>query len=168
MKKRIIWSNIDLNEHEWIDSYNEFCEINEINPGNENDLYNYMINTNAEYLFDERINLDKIVDGEILVIANIGTWQGRKHGYKIIKSANIKDILYDNSDFIEWYSDGYNIKATAHHHDGTNHYLYRIIRNNRNIDKLLDSIYNGKNITNSKLNYYTKSLYKDVANIYGW
>ena len=33
---------------------------------------------------------------------------------------------------------------------------------------MLDDIYNGKEITRKKLNYYTKSLYKDVANVYGW
>jgi hypothetical protein len=123
---------------------------------------------NNEYIFDERANLNKIVDGRILVIADLGLWNGRRGGYKIIESRNIKDILYSDCDLVEWYGDGHNIKCTAVHHDGRNHYLYRVIREDRNIDNLLDAIYNGEEITSSKLNYYTKSLYKNVANVYGW
>lgn len=168
MKKHIIWSNIDLNIDEWRDGYTEFCEINNIEPGDDNDVYYYMEELNAEYLNDERMNLNKIVNGDILIIADIGRWNGRANGYKIITSGNIRDILYCDCDYIEWYSDGHNIRATAHHHDGTDRYLYRIIRPERNIDNLLDAIYNGEQITNSKLNYYTKSLHKDVAAVYGW
>jgi hypothetical protein len=43
-----------------------------------------------------------------------------------------------------------------------------VIREDRNIQNLLDDIYEGKEYTMKKLNYYTKSLYKDVAKVYGW
>ena len=32
----------------------------------------------------------------------------------------------------------------------------------------INDITPGEQITTSKLNYYTKSLYKDVAAVYGW
>ena len=170
MKKHIIWSNMNLDIEDWRDDYKESCENNdmEYDPNDEYDIYEWMAETNAEYLYDERINLDKTVDGRILVIGDLGLWNGRRSGYKIINSCNIKDILFSDCDYVEWYGDGYNIRCTAHHHDGTNHLLYRVIREDRNIDNLLDAIYNNEEITNSKLNYYTKSLYKDVAKIYGW
>ena len=170
MKKRTIWSNINLDIEDWRDGYKEFLEINDMDedPDDENAIYEWMVETNGYYLDDERMNLNRKVDGRILVIADLGLWNGRKSGYKIINSCNISDILSDNSDYVEWYGDGYNIRCTAHHHDGTNHYLYRVIREDRNIDNLLDAIYNGEEITRSKLNYYTTSLYKDVANVYGW
>jgi hypothetical protein len=172
-KKRIIWSNIDLNVEDWKEGYKQWLELNEIDdrdPEDEDDVYEWAVETNDEYLDDERENLNKLVDGRILVIGDIGRWNGRVDGYKIL-SNNINEIFNINSRgfaFAEFYGDGHNVRATEHHHDGANYYLYRIIREDRNVDKLLDAIYNGEEITSSKLNYYTKSLYKDVAKIYGW
>lgn len=120
------------------------------------------------WLDDERENLDIQLEKPILVIGYLGYWNGRRQGYKIIESGNIKDILYDDSDYVKWYGDGYNIRATATHHDETNYYEYREIKNEDNIEKLLDQIYYGKRITRSKLNYYTRSLFPYVANVYGW
>ena len=171
MKKHIIWSNMNLAVEDWRDAYKEWLEINEIDdrdPDDEDDIFDWATETNNQYLDDERMNLDYEVDGRILVIADIGRWNGRFSGYKIIDSCNINDILYSECDYMEWYGDGYNIRSTGHHHDGTNYCLYRIIREDRNIDNLLSAIYNGEEITSSKLNYYTKSLYKDVAKIYSW
>lgn len=171
MKKRIIWSNMNLNiDDGWREAYKEFCEMNDIeyDSNNEDAIYQYMIDTNDEYFDDEYVNLDKLVSGRILIIADLGLWDGRRSGYKIINSRNIQDILSSNCDCVEWYSDGYNIRFAGHHHDGTNHYLYRIIREDRNIENLLDDIYNGKEISRSKLNYYTKSLHPAVAEVYGW
>lgn len=140
MKKRIIWSNRD------VDDDRELLDI---------------------YLEDERDNLNIITDGRILIIADLGLWNGRRQGYKIL-GRRASDILSSDADYVEWYGDCYNIKATATHHDGTNYYEYRVIREDRNIDNLLNAIYNGEEITRKKLNYYTKSLYSDVAKVYGW
>lgn len=172
MKKHIIWSNIDLNIDDWRDGYKEFLEINEMDedPDDEDAIRAWMNDTNDEYLDDQRVNLNKTVDGRILVIADLGLWNGRVPGYKILGN-NINDIFDINSrgfDYAEFYGDGRNIKATEIHHDGTNVYEYRVIREDRNIDNLLAAIYNGEKISRKKLNYYTKSLYKDVAEIYGW
>lgn len=170
MKKHIIWSNMNLDIEDWRDDYKEYLENNGFDKSydNDDDLYQWMIETNGQYFADEIWNLDKVVDGRILVIADLGLWDGRKPAYRIIDSCNVKDILSFTYDYVEFYGDGYNIRGTEVHHDGTNHYLYRVIREDRNIDNLLNVIYNGEEITSSKLNYYTKSLYKDVANVYGW
>ena len=170
MKKHIIWSNMNLDIEDWREDYKEFCEINamEYDPDDENAIYEWMVETNTEYLGDEQMNLNKVVEGRILVIANLGLWNGQKSAYKIIGSGNIKDILGYTYDYAEFYGDGYNIRGAEVHHDGTNHYLYRVIREDRNIENLFDAIYNGEEISGSKLNYYTKSLYKDVATVYGW
>lgn len=170
--KHIIWSNLNLDINDWRDDYKEWLEINELerDPNDEDDIYDYMVETNNEYLFDEKMNLNHKVDGRILVIADLGQWNGRFSGY-VIRSNNMNEIFNINGrgfDYAEFYGDGYNIRGVEHHHDGTNYYLYRMIREDRNIDNLLDSIYNGEPISKSKLNYYTKSLYKDVAAVYGW
>lgn len=170
MKKHTIWGNINLDIEDWRDGYKEYLELNDMDedPDDDDAIYEWMLETNNDYIYDERANLNKKVDGRILVIGNLELWNGRRSGYQIIDSCNIRDILYTDCDYVEWYGDGYNIRCTAHHHDGTNHYLYRIIREDRNIDNLLDAIYRGEEITKSKLNYYTKSLYKTVADVYGW
>ena len=171
MKKRTIWQNIRLDiEDGWREAYEDYLDINQIDddPNNEDDIYDYMIRTNYDYLEDERMNLNKIVDGRILVIGDIGLWNGRVSGYSIIDSQNIKDILSSRADYVEWYSDGYNIKSTQYHHDGVNYLEYRIIREDRNIDNLLDDIVANMTISRKKLNYYTKSLHPAVAKVYGW
>ena len=170
MKKHIIWSNLNLDIEDWREAYKEFLEINDMNgdPDDEDAIRTWMEESNDYYIDDERCILNKKVNGRILVIGDLGRWNGRVSGYKIIESRNISDILYSDCDYVEWYGDGYNIRCTAHHHDGTNYYLYRVIREDRNIENLLDAIDNGEKITSSKLNYYTKSLYKDVAKVYGW
>lgn len=170
--KHIIWSNLNLDLNDWRDGYEEWCEINDIDydPNDEEAIYDWMVETNNGYLGDEKMNLNHKVDGRILVIADLGQWNGRHSAY-VIRGNNINEIFNINGrgfDYAEFYGDGYNIKGVEHHHDGTNYYLYRIIREDRNIDNLLDSIYNGEKISRSKLNYYTKSLYKDVAAVYGW
>lgn len=141
MPKRIIWSNRDVDVED-----------------------DFLLNM---YLDDERENLNVSVDGRIIVIADLGLWYGRRQGFKLLGN-RISDILSDDSDYIEWYVDGHNIKAIASHHDGTNYYEYRVVREDRNIENLLVAIQMGEKITRKKLNYYTKSLYKDVAKIYGW
>ena len=171
MQKHTIWSNLNLNIDDWRDGYKEWLEINDIDdrdPDDENDIRDWMYETNAEYLMDEELNLDKETDGRILVIADLGLWNGRKQGYKILPYRNLKYILEYRYDYAEFYGDGKDIRAKEIHHDGTNYYLYRVIRENRDIDKLLDAIYDGEEISSQKLNYYTRSLYKDVADVYGW
>lgn len=165
--KKIIWSNVNLNVEDWRDGYIEFCEYNNITPGGDDDLIDWMITTNFNYLDDEIANLNKRLDDYIIVIADLGLWNGRKTAYKISR-ANLNAIFNAADDYTEFYGDGREIRATGYHHDGTNYYLFRQLRPGRDPEKLLDDIYNGREISPQKLNYYTRSIYKDVATVYGW
>ena len=158
---------MNLNIDDWRDGYAEYCEINELTPGADDDIYNWMEETNALYLDDERINLNRRLDGQILAICNMGRWHGRVNGY-IVLDNNLNNILNIHDDLTEIYADGREIRATGCHHDGTNYYLFRQLRPGRDPEKLLHDIYNGREISPQKLNYYTKSIYKDVATVYGW
>ena len=161
--KRTIWQNIDLKIEDWKDFLEEYhSDITD--EYKQMDLIREM---NSEYLWDERANLNKKIDGRILALGDIGRWDGRVNGYKILDN-NISSILETDCDYCEWYSDGYNIKFKGVHHDGVNYHLYRVIREDRNIDNLLDDIYDGKEISRKKLNYYTKSLHSYVSKVYGW
>ena len=160
MKKRIIWSNMNLE----LKDYQDYFEEEGITD--ENEQHEAIYDLNYNYLEDERINFGAIKTNKILAIADLGLWNGRKQGYKIFNE--LSDIFYADCDYVEWYVDQYNLRATMEHHDGTNYMLYREIRENRNIENFTDMIYNGKEIDNKTLNYYTKSLRKPIAKLYGW
>lgn len=82
-----------------------------------------------EYLGDERENLNITLENSIIVIADLVLWNGRHHGYRIIRSGNIADCLQTECNYVRWYVDGYkNLRADMIHHDGANHYLYREIK----------------------------------------
>lgn len=167
MKKHYIWQNTDINIDEWRDGYLEFCDFNNITPGDDYALLEWATDTNFLYLDDENENLNKTIDGDIIVIADLGRWNGRVNGYKICNN-NLNAILNVNDPYFEIYGDGRDIVAVGNHHDGTNYYIFRAIRPDRNIDNFLSAIYNNEPISRAKLNYYTRSIYNDVANIYGW
>ena len=79
---------------------------------------------------DEENNLNKELNNDILVIASIGKWNGRVNGYRVI-SGNLQNILYQAcGDYYHVYYDGYNILAKDCHHDGTNYYTFRVIKDN--------------------------------------
>ena len=120
------------------------------------------------YFQDELDNLDQELEGRIIAIADLGLWTGRVSGYKI-GGTNLNEVMkIDNHDYIKVYSDGFNIRKESSHHDGTNRMLFRMVRENRNIDHFTDMVYNGKTISKNVLNYYTKSIEKNIRNIYGW
>ena len=171
--RHVIWSNMNLEVDDWRDGYKEFLEINELDydPNDENKLYEYMVETNDEYLSDERANLNIQFSQPIIVIGDIGRWNGRVTGYKMIDSGNIKDCLYSDTDYTEWYVDKYgDLRAEAVHHDGTNHYLYRVFKDgvtDTQIENLQDKIYNGK-ATRADITRVTKRLGDEIAGVYGF
>lgn len=171
--RHIIWSNMNLEADDWRDSYKEYLEINGLDddPNDENKLYEYMFEANDDYLSDERRNLDIQFSQPIIVIGDLGRWNGRVTGYKMIDSGNIKDCLYADTDYTEWYVDKYgDLRADAVHHDGTNHYLYRVFKDgvtDTQIENLQDKIYNGK-VTRADITRVTKRLGDKIAELYGF
>ena len=96
MKKRIIWSNMNINPDDWKEGYKEATEINGWDEDTEDEvnLWRYIDETLDAYLGDERMNLNVPTDGRILLIADLGLWYGRRQGYQI-REGNVKNILYD-------------------------------------------------------------------------
>lgn len=171
--RHIIWSDVSLDLDDWRDDYKDFLEANELDddPNNEDELYQWMVETNADYLDDERMNLNIQLSQPIIVIGDIGRWNGRVMGYKMIESGNIKDCLYSDTDFTEWYVDKYgDLRADAVHHDGTNHYMYRVFKNSitpEQAGRLQDKIYMGK-ATRADITRVTRRLGDEIAKVYGW
>lgn len=164
--KHIIWSNINLDLDDWRES------LEEIYPNYpEDELYTIMCKNNAENLYDERANLNIQLPCNIIVIADIGRWNGRYSGYKMINSGNIKDCLYSDCDYTEWYVDKRgDLRCIAVHHDGTNRYLYRTIKNgvtDTQIENLQDKLYMGT-ATRADITRITKRLGDEIGKVYGW
>ena len=154
--ERIIWTNNDYNE--WKESM--------LDEGETEVSYERYCDDCELLLDDERCNLNVNVDGYIMVFASIGTWCGIQRGIKIVGN-NVRDILCSECDYVTWYCDRYNVRCNAIHHDGTNHYLYRVVESKEKAEWL---------ITRMRINWLdekqfmraTKSLRPYVAKVYGW
>lgn len=163
--KQIIWSSYDLLDEKAKEYYqNSQREILD------DDSYEVSDEEWAEevyrWLDDERSNLNKEVDGIIVVFGNLGLWKGRRQGYQILGNT-IADILKSQCDDAEWYGDGYNIRGRMGHHDGTNYALYRIAKDRDEAERIADKIYN-REIDEEGFRRRTRSLYPYVAAVYGW
>lgn len=171
--RHIIWGNVNLDLDDWREDMKEQLSENGYAPDEitEDRLYEEMLETNSSYLDDERDNLNIQETQPIIVIANLGRWNGRFQGYKMIESGNIKDCLYSDTDYTEWYVDKLgDLRAEAIHHDGTNRYLYRAFKDNvtpEQIERLQDKIYSGI-ATRSDITRVTKRLGDDIGKVYGW
>lgn len=169
----IIWSNMNLDLDEWREDMREQLEMNGTDSADitEDMLYEEMIRTNDDYLSDERDNLNVQLSEPIIVIADLGRWNGRFHGYKMIESGNIRDCLYSDTDYTEWYVDkNGEFKADAAHHDGQNHYIYRAFKggvSGDQIEDLQDKIYSGT-VTKADIDRVTKPIGSDIAKVYGF
>ncbi len=97
--RHVIWSN-DLDYDDWKDDLEEqYPELSE------NERVTLMYEINGDYLDDERSNLDIQLSRPILVIGDLGLWNGRRMGYKEIQSGNIRDCLYSDTDYVTWFVD---------------------------------------------------------------
>ena len=166
MKEFVIWSNMNLDFEDWrADLEAEYPEYNE------DELYRLMCELNDEYLDDERLNLRKHADGEIVIIADLGRWNGRFSGYKELHSDLISDCLSTSCDYAKWYVDELgDLRCYASHHDGCDYYLYRQWRtglSRTQKENFLQKIYDD-NVTRRDINRYTKRLGDIVANVYGF
>lgn len=133
------------------------------------DVWNRIYNEIDWSYEDQLCILNVKTEGNIIAIANMGLWHGRRLGYKILDKNNLKEVLCcGNEDYNHLYYDGFNVYKKAIHHDGTNLIMFREVRPDVNIEKLCDKIYNNEEISNATLNRYTRSLRRYVKNIYGW
>lgn len=117
----------------------------------------------------EKANLDQNT-GEIVIIADLGLWDGRVAGVKETGEYNLNAILeyHGRVDDIEVYTENGEVRGMGHHHDGTNHYIFREVANQEKWDKLAEKIAAGEKYTEKELNGATKSLVGRVNKIYGW
>ena len=119
-ERHVIWSNYGLDYEDWRDDLEaDYPDLSE------DERISLMYEINGDYLDDERANLNVQLSQPILVVGDLGLWNGRRMGYKEIPSGNIRDCLYSNTDYSTWYVDRLgDLRCDAIHHDGTNFYLW--------------------------------------------
>lgn len=183
MAKHIIWkSEIDLDE--WKDYIKEElmpCDytgsVDDYIDENRDLCYQDIDNLNGEYLEDERMNLDIETQGEIICIADLGLWNGRRMGYKEM-GHNIGKLLYsqvsgccvDDEWYVESKGRACDFKCIETHHDGTNYYTYREFKpdltdGQKEYFKRL--LYNGT-ATQVDISRYTRGIGHYIQEIYGF
>jgi hypothetical protein len=164
--RHIIWSNYDLDYKDWKDDLEA-----EYPDKTEDERMQLMYEINGDYLDDERANLNLQLSRPILVVADLGRWNGRFQGYKEIHSGNIRDCLYSDTDYSTWFVDKLgDLRCDAIHHDGTNHYLYRTYKDGvseEQIDRLKEKIYNGT-ATRTDITRISRRLGDEIAKVYGF
>ena len=195
--KNLIWSNYydDIDVDAWrdvfadeisydydLDNPEEKAEYEE-RVNNDDEVFDYALGMNNDQ-FEEEVDMlsDIKYPKGILVIADLGLWNGNVTGYKVIESGELEDCFESNDDYVRWYVDNDDEFAyDGSNHDGSNHYIYRAIREDVDeelLDKLYDIIYNGKyrsnrgtnvgkTINKFMLDECTRKIGPDILRVYG-
>lgn len=166
-ERHIVWTNnISEIPEEDIEFYKkEYPEFSE------EGYYELWLDDNELNFENCKNDLDCNVSGNIVVIANIGRWNGRFAGYKELHSDNLKDCLTAEGDYITWYVDKKgDFRCEDTHHDSTNYYLYRSFKPNLSEErqqKFLEKIYYGE-VTQEDIAKCTNRVGNKIAKIYGF
>ena len=132
----------------------------------EEDRIEIMYELNNEYLSDEMENLNLELGNNIVIVADINLWNGKRKGYKII-GTNLNSIFDTRcGDYQEWYVEDGEVKCNDIHHDGTNYYVYRKLKNNT--DRFEFEEYTYDHPIDEAVRKYTEPLGKYVEKIYGF
>lgn len=133
----------------------EFSEDELLREAEEQTAYEY------EYAQE---TLDHILDGQVVVFADLGRWNGRMDGGRM-GGVNLNECLrsYSRGE-LRVYVEDEELKADEAHHDGENHYVYRLLPDSisdcrRNLFEAAFRAYDFK-----KAIQYTKPLGKTVEN----
>ena len=106
----------DMEEITFSDIIDEFDSMNEINYDEFKD----------SILYHDKVK--RPLDGAFLVVADIGLWDGRKAGGRIIPSLSsvLREVASGVSD-VKYEIKNNDLFITGHHHDGTNYYTVKYI-----------------------------------------
>lgn len=168
-ERHLIYSSREYyDENEMRNAYKTFLSDNDL-VEDDYDYFRFVENELEARYSDEENNLS-MPCGQIIAIADLGTWQGRISAYKLSNKHNLNAIfamLGDGGD-VEIYVEGNDVKATITHHDGINYITFREVRDGRNIKKLTNKIYYQESISRQMISAYTKCLGDKVKQVYGW
>ena len=124
---------------------------------------------NEIWFEDEKSELKRVSEGEVLAIADLGGWNGRCSGYKELKS--LEEVIYSSCDYERLYVDSNgDLRKDESHHDGDNSILYRYWKEGlteQQKENFLTKIYHGK-CTRKDITRYTRKAGVGIADAFGW
>ena len=167
MERHIIWQDaIYEDEKNWEEAYREET------GGECGNLSEFISDRVNEAYGDERANLNIEVPNGILVIADLGAWDGRKSGHLNHDLSNVNECLHSYcGGYLKVYLED-DLIAEEAHHDGTNVYTFRKWRDDvteEQKDDLRIALWaQEKEKAAELIAKYTLSLYPEVAKAYGW
>ena len=144
---RLIWTSRPDYE-DWRAAVEEECP-----DACDEERYDFMMGANRDQLQFEREELSHRYPENILVIADLGLWNGRFPAYREITSRNLADCLVPTRDTLD-----------------INHYLYRVWNpgaDQNQKDRLKEKILAGT-VSERDLDRVTKRLGEEIARVYGW
>ncbi len=167
-KCHVIWSS-EINVEDWKDDILEMYPDDDLT---DEEIYDLALRENDESLECERENLHIDLHREIIVLGDLGLWHGRVRGYKELRGTCVSDCLNEAvGDYVTWYVDELgDLRCDDTHHDGTNHYLYRVFKPGMSYwqkDNFKYKVYCGT-ATRRDINRYTERLGDVIANVYGF
>jgi hypothetical protein len=172
--KHIIWSDMDVINDESLEYAKEtLLDCYEEEEITDDRLEEFLYQDNSDMFDYEVDDLSSVEEtaGEIIAIADMGLWNGRRTGYKLLDSRKVSDCLtkITHYDFNEFYVDEHGeLRSTHVHHDGTNHVLYRSLKPEltyEQVDEFTSSLYYGKEVD---IDEYTDKVGTLVAKFCGW
>lgn len=123
MAKNVVWQNLDLEIDE--------TELEAEDSPSADELYELAAEEAARELEELRIIADLPLESDILVIVDVGRWNGR-HPAAVVIPGNLKSCfnpMFLDSGFGEyWIDPNGNLCSSEVHHDNTNFYVYRGIK----------------------------------------
>lgn len=118
---------------------------------------------------DEKSELKRVSEGEVLALADLGGWNGRCPGFKELKS--LEEVLCSSCDYERVYVDSNgDLRKDESHHDGDNFILYRYWKEGlteQQKENFLAKIYHGK-CTRKDITRYTRKAGVGIADAFGW
>jgi hypothetical protein len=170
--KKVVYetnANWDVENVEVKAAYQDFLEVNRLSE-EACPIMEFLEQEEVVMYEDECANLNMDLGAELVVIADLGLWNGRQTGYRELSSTNLKDVFYAfQGENFSLYFDGKDLRGEDTHHDGTNHYLFRKVRSGRNMDALYEKIMSEEiGFKDARaIGTYTSPI-KEVKEIFGW
>lgn len=100
---------------------------------------------------------------KVLVLADLGLWNGRRSAYKIATCDTYADVLRLASYEPNYYVEDNEFKCDDSHHDGTNHLIFRLIHS-----ELAEKVEYEVPDNNEFLLKHTTPMAEPIRKLYGW
>ncbi len=156
----IIWSS-EFNQNQVeVNIKNEYKEEFEYGVYSESDMPRLIEQYKQDKLDGVRRKYKRTLEGNLIVVADIERWTKRHTTVAFLNTHDIEGIFktLDDGTDIRWYWDNHNVRGDEVTKSGVNHYIFREVRDNKNITKLKQRLQKGEQVTPQLLNYYTKTI----------